>query len=73
MKFLIKRRGNNVRAHVWTGTDTLCRMASTSGLDVDRYDITSTLDDRAKNVCHMCRLLWGRLAKDEQHALHEMR
>lgn len=48
-------------------------MASTSGLDADRYDITSTLGDRAKDYCHMCRLLWSRLAKEEQHALHEMR
>jgi hypothetical protein len=73
MKFLIKRRGNNVRAHVWTGTDTLCRMSSTGGLDLDRYDITSTLDERFQDYCHMCQLLWGRLESDERRALHNMR
>jgi hypothetical protein len=73
MQFLTRRRGKNVRAHVWTGKDTLCRMSSTGGLDLDGYDITDTPPKRMKGYCHMCQLLWGRLPSDEQHALHNMR
>jgi hypothetical protein len=48
-------------------------MSSTGGLDLDRYDITNTLDERFQDYCHMCQLLWGRLESDERHALHNMR
>ena len=52
MDYLV-RKTRSGRAHVWLGTDTLCRMASTGGLNTRRYLITS--DKAYVPVCTMCR------------------
>ncbi len=47
------RRGKKSRAHLWTGTDTVCRMWSTGGLAKSKYD---TYDDsRGLKICTMCQ------------------
>lgn len=52
MKFLIRKSGNNQKAHIWEDGDTLCRMASTGGIKVSRFNLFD--DDCGKDVCTMC-------------------
>jgi hypothetical protein len=54
LKYLIRQRGEKVRAHYWDGTDTACRMASTGGLRMDRFLVTDS--PLGKAVCHMCQM-----------------
>lgn len=51
-KFLIRRKGKIKVAHVWCGDDTACRMASTGGLCLDLYEVSS--DNRGLRTCAMC-------------------
>jgi hypothetical protein len=51
MKYLV-RRARTGKAHHWVSGDTLCRMASTGGLNVNRYLVKPTTDGRA--ICRMC-------------------
>ncbi len=46
-----KKKG---KAHYWTGTDTVCRLASTGGLDASRYFVSEAKHE-SRAVCHMCR------------------
>jgi hypothetical protein len=66
MKFIFKV-GKKTAAHAWTGNDTLCRMASTGGLNPQRYKVESDFGDR--KICHMCEIVWDRLSKSEQETL----
>lgn len=50
--FLVPRRGAKKRAHIWVGRDTLCRMASTGGLNPRRYAVQQHPDNR--QLCFMC-------------------
>jgi hypothetical protein len=59
MKYLIRKTGKKVKAHLWINGDTLCRMWSTGGLKQSRFEIR---DDRGEHeICHMCRTArpWG--------------
>jgi hypothetical protein len=50
--WLIRKSGTKVKAHIWNGSDTVCRMASTHGLKMDRFEVR---DDRGQHeICHMC-------------------
>jgi hypothetical protein len=51
------RGKNNRPAHIWIGSDTACRMASTGGLNIRRYTIADTRGSR--DVCFMCRKVTG--------------
>lgn len=51
-KYLVRALKGRV-AHVWTGSDTLCRQASTGGLEITHYMVTGSVGARA--VCHMCQ------------------
>jgi hypothetical protein len=52
MKYLIKKTGVKVRAHIWTGEDTVCRMWSTGGLRQQRFEVREDRGDH--QICHMC-------------------
>jgi len=52
MRYLIRRRGKIKAAHFWNGADTSCRMASTGGLKLDRFDLFDTPE--GLKICHMC-------------------
>jgi len=50
MKYLEKKKSKSV-SHIWTGTDSVCRMYSTGGLLKEKYHVV----DKPKNkVCFMC-------------------
>lgn len=51
--WLVRKRGTKAKAHVWTGTDTACRMASTGGLKLNRFDVREDRGDY--EICHMCK------------------
>ena len=52
-EYLIRGKGKNPRAHVWTGNDTVCRMWSTGGLRQSNYSVHSELG--GLEICSMCR------------------
>jgi len=52
-QWLIRKTGSKVKAHIWNGRDTACRMASTGGLKLDRFEVRQ--DRGTHEVCHMCR------------------
>ncbi len=49
----LKRRHRPRVAHVWNGSDTLCRMASTGGLRLEKYVVSERMDGLV--FCSMCR------------------
>jgi hypothetical protein len=54
-QWFIRRKGKKQAAHIWDGTDTLCRMASTGGLKLSRFAVT---DDKGEHdICHMCAVM----------------
>lgn len=53
VRYLIRKRGKKHPAHLWTGKDTFCRMASTKGLNVRLYRVHDT--DEGRPICSMCR------------------
>jgi hypothetical protein len=51
--WLIRKKGEKVKAHIWDGNDTKCRMYSTGGIRADRFEIRQ---DRGQHeICHMCQ------------------
>ena len=40
------------KAHLWDGTDTVCRMASTGGLKMDTYKVFDS--HNGKEICRIC-------------------
>lgn len=56
--YLIRRRGQKQRAHIWLGSDTACRMASTGGLKLARFEVTQDLN--GKDLCQMCQAVVAR-------------
>lgn len=64
MKYLLRRDFTSTQkkrrqprpavAHLWHGTDTLCRMWSTGGITKEkRYRVSDSPEDRP--ICQMCR------------------
>ena len=61
MKFLIRRNGKKVKAHIWSDDDTVCRMYSTGGLRKDRYRV---LDEPGNHkICHMCQHVYDKKSR----------
>ena len=52
MQYAINPKKNKSVAHVWTGTDTACRMYSTGGMRKKRYKLFT--DPMGKPLCVMC-------------------
>lgn len=66
MKFFIKNKGK-ARAHLWTGTDTVCRMYSTGGLGRKadkRYSVQEST--RGRYICTMCFIVSKKLHESAQ-------
>jgi len=55
-------KGQQKRAHIWVGDDTLCRMASTGGVNAKKYTVSD--ETRGFQVCHMCMNLSNRHGTD---------
>ena len=55
MKYLIRKKGEKKAAHIWTGTDTSCRMWSTGGLNRVTKKWLLADDTQGLEVCTMCR------------------
>lgn len=53
MYLIRKQLKKKTVAHLWDGLDTECRMASTGGLRMKRYEVYS--DPRGREICYMCR------------------
>ncbi len=52
-QYLVRKRKAKA-AHLWTGFDSMCRMASTGGLKMEKYDLR---DDAGElPICHMCQV-----------------
>jgi Zn-finger protein len=51
MSYLGRRTGSG-RLHLWTGTDTVCRMYSTGGLNPKKYVVHRDSDHR--KICQNC-------------------
>lgn len=68
--FLVYRSQEKGVAHVWTGTDTACRMWSTGGLKKRRYDYRQSAE--GKSICRNCINCLGYNPQDELEtpALH---
>lgn len=47
------RRAKRSRAHLWDGSDTLCRMWSTGGIKRTSYRVFSEQDGH--EICRMCQ------------------
>jgi hypothetical protein len=56
--YLIRKRGNKNRAHLWLGADTVCRMYSTGVLRQKAYSVHDS--DCGRLICLMCRNLLER-------------
>ena len=66
--WLIRKTGEKTKAHIWTGEDTACRMASTGGLKMHKYELRQDRGNHA--ICSMCNSaepssgkFWDALAK----------
>jgi len=61
MLYLIRQTkgkiGKKAKAHYWDGMDTMCRMASTGGLKIERYSVFDS--PMEKDICTMCKSVWG--------------
>jgi len=54
MKYLIRLKKNKARAHLWNGSDTVCRMWSTGGLRAKKQFVVCDTSEGRK-ICHMCQ------------------
>lgn len=55
-EYLIRDKGNVKAAHIWNGSDTLCRMWSTGGMNKS-YGIYKTPEGH--EICQMCKNVMG--------------
>jgi hypothetical protein len=62
--WLMRKTGLKVKAHVWNGKDTACRMASTGGLKMSRFEVCET--PGTHEVCHMCAEVEAKKTNDSQ-------
>ena len=51
-EFLVHIRKERSAAHLWDGSDTLCRMASTGGLRIEGY--CAVKDRGGRRICQLC-------------------
>ena len=51
--YWLRMKGTRPTAHIMDGKDTLCRLASTGGLDPENYRPRDSLPDHAR-VCFTC-------------------
>ena len=51
MKYLVNKKKESGKAHLWDDGDTYCKMYSTGGLRKKRYEVVDDKED--KEVCLM--------------------
>lgn len=62
-KYIVKRNKPTHKAHIFDGSDTLCRLLSTGGMGVVRgYEVVTELGDR--ELCKMCYAAWKVVNED---------
>jgi hypothetical protein len=50
--WLIRKIGLKAKAHIWDGSDTVCRMASTGLLKIEKFELR---DERLHHeICQRC-------------------
>jgi hypothetical protein len=52
MVYLVSPNRKGTAAHVWWGTDTMCKMLSSGGMQ--ERDRILTVDSMGRRLCHMC-------------------
>jgi hypothetical protein len=55
-RYLVRKKGGG-KTHLWDGSDTKCRMASTGGLLMRKYVVSDVSCGRP--ICHMCQVAVG--------------
>ena len=50
--YLLNPKKKKSVAHMWTGTDTVCKMFSTGGMKQKRQVVSE--ETKGKPLCHMC-------------------
>lgn len=53
MQYLVAKKSPKV-AHLWHGSDTICRMYSTDGMFHDNYKVVDDKPDKIKTICLNC-------------------
>lgn len=51
-RYLIRKFGGKVRAHLWNGSDTECRLFSTGGMRKSNFVVTD--ETIGKEICLLC-------------------
>lgn len=64
MKYLIRLKKGKARAHLWNGTDTVCRMWSTGGLKARKQFLVCDTSENRK-ICHMCQTVAKKIVPSE--------
>ena len=52
MEYLIRDKGAKVKAHLWNGKDTLCKMYGSGGMNTSKFSLH--LGTNGKDICTMC-------------------
>lgn len=52
--YLVSKKQKRV-AHLWNGSDTSCRMATTGGLLLSKYHVVTVIPSN-ENICYMCKV-----------------
>lgn len=67
IRYFVRKTGGQT-AHIWTGRDTLCTMASTNGLSRRKYEVVYEIGD--KKLCQMCENVKKRTGYDPYYNKH---
>lgn len=68
MKYLIRLKKGKARAHLWNGSDTVCRMWSTGGLRARRQFLVCDTPEGRK-ICHMCQAVTNKLTAQKAEGI----
>lgn len=61
--YLVDEHKRKASAHIWSGSDTACRMWSTGGMNRAKPSWLVRGDADGRLVCHMCLLAVGDAAE----------
>ena len=53
MEYLIRNKGAKVKAHLWNGKDTFCKMYGSGGMNTSRFSLYKSAN--GKDICTMCK------------------
>lgn len=63
LRYFVRKTGGKT-AHIWTGRDTLCTMASTNGLSRQKYHVVYEIEQLQLKICTMCEIVKKRTGYD---------